>query len=172
MIQPSLIIYSSMSFLYWGLQTWAQYLEPLKGRAGGKHFPHLAGHPFIDAARETVGFVDCKHTLLACVKLFIHQNPQVLLCSAVVNARVSFRLLNQRESRMRPLLLSVFMWVMCPSVLICMAIDFMYGYVQFVWEYVFVWCKHICLLRILGLAAGLHWECGAVAASPLSNNKI
>jgi len=45
------------------------------------HLPRPAGHAAFDAARDMVGFVDCKHTLLAHVCLFIHLYPQVLLSS-------------------------------------------------------------------------------------------
>jgi len=43
-------------------------------------WPHL-----YYAAQETVGLLRCKHVLLACIKLFIHQKPQVLLCRAAPN---------------------------------------------------------------------------------------
>lgn len=48
-----------------------------------KHFP--AGHNFFGAAKDTVGFLGCKHTLLGHVQFFVHQYPQVYLCRAALN---------------------------------------------------------------------------------------
>ena len=35
----------------------------------------------VDTAQDTVGFLGCKCVLLAHIKLFVHQNSQVFLCS-------------------------------------------------------------------------------------------
>jgi len=32
-----------------------------------------------DAAQDTVGLLDCKHSLLAYVKLFVHQKPPMVV---------------------------------------------------------------------------------------------
>ena len=37
-----------------------------------------------DGAQDTICFLCCKNTLLAYVKFFIHQDPQVLLCRATL----------------------------------------------------------------------------------------
>ena len=42
------------------------------------------------------GIMGCKHALLAHVKLFIHQNPQVLLCRAALNELFSLSVLMSR----------------------------------------------------------------------------
>lgn len=39
----------------------------------------------VDAAKDALGLLDYKCTLLAHVKLFIHENPQVLFCMAALN---------------------------------------------------------------------------------------
>lgn len=44
--------------------------------------PSPCCHPSSDADK-TAGLLGCKHTLLAHVKLFIHLNPQILLCRAL-----------------------------------------------------------------------------------------
>ena len=49
------------------------------------HLPLPAGHCFTDAAQDNVGLPSCKHTLLAHIELFVHKNPEVLLCRAVLN---------------------------------------------------------------------------------------
>ena len=46
-------------------------------------------HPSVDAAQNTVGFLGCKSTLLVRVKFFIHQDFQVLSCSAVLKELLS-----------------------------------------------------------------------------------
>jgi len=46
---------------------------------GGHSLPSPCCYPSFDAAQDTDGVLSCKCTLLACV---VHQNPQVLLCSA------------------------------------------------------------------------------------------
>ena len=69
---------SSISFLCGGLQAWMQYSRrwALTGVEGDSHLPLPAGHHSSDAAQDTVGLLGCRHTLLAHVSLFIHQNPQ------------------------------------------------------------------------------------------------
>ena len=58
-------------------------MGPHKGRAErDNHLPVLTGHPSADVTQDTICFLSCKSTLLAHVKLFIHQDPQVLLCRA------------------------------------------------------------------------------------------
>ena len=42
------------------------------------HFPRSAGHPFSDVAKDTVGLLGCKHTLLAHINFFINKDPKVL----------------------------------------------------------------------------------------------
>lgn len=57
-----------------------------KGKPEGDNpLPRPVGHPFFDADQGTVGFPGCKLTLLAHIKLFIHQQPQVFLCQAILN---------------------------------------------------------------------------------------
>jgi len=59
---------------------------PHEGRVkGDSHFHCSAGHPSFDAAQDTIGLLGCKCALLAHVYLFIHQNPQVLLCRAALS---------------------------------------------------------------------------------------
>lgn len=54
---------------------------PQKGKIEGDNpLPYPAGHSSVDAAQDSVGILACKHALLAHFKLFIHQNPQALLC--------------------------------------------------------------------------------------------
>jgi len=61
-------------------------IEPHKGRVqGDSRLPLPAGHYSFDAAQDTVGLLGCKSTQLVHVPLFIHQNPQVLLCRAALN---------------------------------------------------------------------------------------
>ena len=48
------------------------------------HLPVPAGHPSSDGAQGTVCFPRCKSTLLAHVKFFIHRDPQILLCRAML----------------------------------------------------------------------------------------
>lgn len=58
-------------------------MGPHKGRAeGDNHLPLPAGHPSFDTAQDTVVLLGCESSLLAHVQLFIHQDPQVLLCRA------------------------------------------------------------------------------------------
>ena len=44
-----------------------------------------AGHPSSDGTQDTAGFLGCTRTLPAHILFFIHQNPQVFLCSAALN---------------------------------------------------------------------------------------
>ena len=68
-----------------GLDTAVQ-LKPHEGRVE-RHNPlsRPTSHPSVDAVQDAVGLVGYKHALLALVKIFIHQNPQVLLCRAALN---------------------------------------------------------------------------------------
>jgi len=58
----------------WGL-TWAEQRRTLKDTP----LPHPAGCHSFDAIQDTVGLLGFKSTLLAHVKLLIHQKPQTLL---------------------------------------------------------------------------------------------
>ena len=49
------------------------------------HLPHPAGHAAFDVVQGMVGFLGCKHTLLADIKLLINQHPQVLLLRTALN---------------------------------------------------------------------------------------
>ena len=49
------------------------------------YLPHYAVCPSFDAAQDTVGPLGHKCTLLACINLFIHQNPEVLLHRAALS---------------------------------------------------------------------------------------
>jgi len=51
---------------------------------GRNPLPRPTGHPSLDAAHDTVGFLGCRCTLLAHVELLIHQYPQVLLLRAAL----------------------------------------------------------------------------------------
>jgi len=54
-------------------------MGPHNGRVeGNNHFPHPLATSSIYAAQDALGLLRCKHTLLAHVQLFIHQDPQVL----------------------------------------------------------------------------------------------
>jgi len=47
-----------------------------KNRAeGDNHLPFPADHLPFDSAQDAVGLSICKHTLLACVQLSVHQDP-------------------------------------------------------------------------------------------------
>jgi len=72
---------SSMSFLCWGLQSRMQ--DSRWGRQN--HLPCPAAHASLDAAQDMVGLLGCQRTLVAHVKLLIHQYPQVLLGRAALN---------------------------------------------------------------------------------------
>lgn len=49
------------------------------------HLPCPAGHFLFDASQDTLGFLGCKSTLLAHVKLLINQHYKVLLLEAALN---------------------------------------------------------------------------------------
>jgi len=53
---------------------------------GQNHLPRPAAYASLDAAQDTVGLLRCECTLLAHVKPFLHQYPQVLLGRAALNA--------------------------------------------------------------------------------------
>lgn len=66
------------------LVLWASHLDivlPMGAHEsqaeGDNHLPCPAGHSYFDAAQDTAGLLGCKCTLLACVNLFVHHNPQV-----------------------------------------------------------------------------------------------
>jgi len=52
---------------------------------GQNSLPQPAGHASLDAVQDTVGLLGCERTLVACVQLFIHQYPQVLLGQTDLN---------------------------------------------------------------------------------------
>jgi len=54
------------------------------GVKGQNPLPRPAGHAALDAAQDKGGFLGCKHTLVACAELLIHQYPQVLLLRAAL----------------------------------------------------------------------------------------
>ena len=54
------------------------------GVKGQNYLPRPAGHASLDADQDTVDLLACKHTLLAHIKLFIPQYPQVLLGRAAL----------------------------------------------------------------------------------------
>jgi len=59
---------------------------PYEGRAEAySHLPCPSGHPSSDAAQDAVCLPSSECTLLARIKVFIHQNTQVLLGRAVLN---------------------------------------------------------------------------------------
>jgi len=61
-------------------------MGPQKGKVeGDNHLPCPAGHLSLDAAHDTLGPPGCKHTMLAHGQLFVHQDPQVLLCKTPVD---------------------------------------------------------------------------------------
>ena len=60
-------------------------MGPHKSRVeGNNNVPLPAGHPFFNAAQNTVGLLGCKCTLLAYVQLPVHQDFQVLSHRAVL----------------------------------------------------------------------------------------
>ena len=78
---------SSESFLCWVPQSWTQYSRGslTRGRAkGDSSLPHALATPF-DAVQDTNGLLGFKHILLALIKFFVYQNPQVLLLRVVLN---------------------------------------------------------------------------------------
>ena len=67
-----------------GMDTELQ-VGPQKGRVeGNNQLPCPAGHPSFNASQDKAGLLSCKCTLLACIKLFIHQNAKVLLHGAAL----------------------------------------------------------------------------------------
>jgi len=55
-------------------------MGPHKGGVeGDNHTPHATGQSSFDAAQGAVGLLGCKCMLRARIKIFIHQDPQVLL---------------------------------------------------------------------------------------------
>ena len=50
---------------------------------GQNQLPQPAGHTFLDATRDTIGLLSCKHILLAHAESFINQHPQILLRAAL-----------------------------------------------------------------------------------------
>ena len=61
-------------------------MRPHQHRIEGQdHLPRSAGHAFFDAARDTVGFLGCKGTLLARVQLAIYRCPKVFFGRAALN---------------------------------------------------------------------------------------
>ncbi|PKU43223.1 hypothetical protein llap_6461 [Limosa lapponica baueri] len=52
---------------------------------GQNYLPRSAGHASFDAAQDMVGFLGCKHTLLAHTQLFIYRYSQILLLRAALN---------------------------------------------------------------------------------------
>ena len=55
-----------------------------EGQSGGEQ-SHATGRLSFDVAQNSFGLPDCKYTLLAHCKLFICQNPQVLLHRAALS---------------------------------------------------------------------------------------
>jgi len=55
------------------------------GVKGQKPLPRPAGHVSLDAAQDMVGLLGCECTLVAHIKLFIQQYPQVLLSRTALN---------------------------------------------------------------------------------------
>lgn len=81
----------SFPWLCWGLQAWLQYCKEgfLESRVDGDNrFPCPAGHACFHAAQGRIGLLGCRCLLLTHVQVFIHKNPQVLLCSQRVHSSV------------------------------------------------------------------------------------
>lgn len=55
-------------------------LGPHKGRAEKNSLLPAHSRPSVDAAQDAIAHPGCKWTLLAHVQLYVHQEPQVLLC--------------------------------------------------------------------------------------------
>ena len=51
----------------------------------GSHLLHPADHASLGAVQNTVGLRGYQCTLLACVQLFVHQDPRALLNRAALN---------------------------------------------------------------------------------------
>lgn len=59
---------------------------PYEGRTEVySHLPHPSGHLSSDEAQDPVCLPSLECTLLACIRLFIHQKTQVLLGRAALN---------------------------------------------------------------------------------------
>jgi len=73
-----------MSFLWWGPQTWDTVEGPHHGRAERDNNPPplLATPIFPD--QDAVGLLCYRHTLMDHIRLFIHQDPWVLLSRATL----------------------------------------------------------------------------------------
>jgi len=57
-----------------------------QSRAEGQNpLPQPAGHSSLDAAQDMVGLLSCEWTLVAHIKLLIHQDPHVLLSRAALH---------------------------------------------------------------------------------------
>jgi len=76
---------SSSLFLRLSNFTILQVRSHQSGAEGQNHLPQPAGHASLDAAQDTVDLLGCECTLLAHVRLYIHQHPQVLLSTAALN---------------------------------------------------------------------------------------
>jgi len=68
---------------------------------GNNHLSVPAGHPTSDGAQNTICFLSCKSTLLAHVKFFILQDPQVLPCRASLLPLLFLFLATQHEQYLR-----------------------------------------------------------------------
>ena len=53
------------------------------------HVPLPAGHPSSDAVQDTISLLGCKSSLLAHVQLFVHRDPQALLCRIALTELLS-----------------------------------------------------------------------------------
>jgi len=71
------------------LDTGLQVGSHQSGVEGQNHLPRPAGHASLDAAQDTVGRLGCECTLVAHVKFFIYQYPQILLLRAALNPFIS-----------------------------------------------------------------------------------
>jgi len=68
-----------------GQDTVLQMIPHKGGVDEDNHLSLSAGHPFFDAAQGTVGFLGCRHTLLALVQLSVHQDSPAFFHRAVLN---------------------------------------------------------------------------------------
>lgn len=75
-----------MAFLYWSSQSWMKNLRSQERRIEG-HNPSWTCCPcfFRLAAEDTVGFLDCKCTMLGRIEFLIHQQLQVPLFLSALN---------------------------------------------------------------------------------------
>lgn len=62
-----------------------QVVSHKNGVEGKSNLPQHAGPTSSDAARDTGGFLGCKHILTAHTELLVNQHPQVFLFRAVLN---------------------------------------------------------------------------------------